>query len=112
MAANPRANPQHGYHSYYTATEAINAVAQAWVDWRLENKIGSPAVAKRDAEFFCDHFQKTLPGGWWLSWSRTEQEAFLRDMEHQRDRFKVTGLSRTAQLVRLAPFCGGRILQN
>ncbi|GAA5849355.1 hypothetical protein JCM9279_006459 [Rhodotorula babjevae] len=91
-------HPQHGYYSYDTATTAIDDVAQAWVNWRVAKKIGSRTVTDTDAEFFSNHLKATLPGGWWLTWSRREQEAFLQDMEGQRDKFQTTGLARTTQL--------------
>ena len=103
------ANPQHGYYSYDTATTAIDDVAQAWVNWRVAKKIGSRTVTDNDAEFFSDHLKRTLPGGWWLLWSRREQEAFLQDMEGQRDKFQMTGLARTTQLVRLSFLSSTRV---
>ncbi|GAA5947194.1 hypothetical protein JCM3775_000726 [Rhodotorula graminis] len=74
------ANLQHDQHSYATATAAIDAAAQAWVTWRLEQKIGATAVTRRDAEFWVKGMQTALPGGWWLLWPKREQDNFLGDM--------------------------------
>jgi len=90
-------------YPYETATNAIDAAAHAWVSWRVKKKIGTLAVTYADANYWAEHMKAhTLPGEWWSTWPRSDQEDFLRDMLAIEQSFEGVVAPRT-KLVRPAP---------
>ncbi|GAA5849352.1 hypothetical protein JCM9279_006458 [Rhodotorula babjevae] len=90
------ASSQLAPYSYETATNAIDAAARAWVSWREKTKIGTMAVTYADANAWTERMKThTLPGDWWSTWPRRDQEAFLRDMLAIEESFKGVVAPRT-----------------